>query len=255
MVDKIKVRILFDEHIPSDLRKEVANYKAEREKLLEELTEENSDFLMCVRCHSFALEHACIVTPERPPICGGKTYDQIRTSAILDDINTTTRFKRNVRSMMIDKGKCLDPDKGEYLGVNKAMYQVTNGKVERISLHSIAQFPPTSCSCFAGVVFYLKGMDGIGIMHRQFEGTAPDGRSWNDLAAEAGGKQGTLITGIALKYMNSEKFLQGDGGWDSVFWMPKSLLEKYAPPGVTIATEEDVETMADLDGFLKSQNR
>jgi len=252
MVDKVKVRIFFDEDIPSDLRTAVTQYKEKREIHLNDLTEENSEFLMCVRCRSFALEHGCIVTPERPPICGSKTYDQIRASAILDDINTTTRFKWNIRSLMIDKGKCLDPHTGEYLGVNKAIRQVTNGKVERISIHSIAQFPPTSCSCFGGVAFFLNGIDGIGIMNRKFGGIAPDGRSWNDLAAEAGGKQGTRITGISLKYLNSKKFLQGDGGWDRVFWMPKILLDKYAPDGYTIATEEDVQTVEDLEDFRRS---
>lgn len=255
MVDKIKVRILFDEHIPPDLRTAATEYKDKREKHLKGLTEENSDFLMCVRCHSFALEHACFVTPERPGICGSKSYDQIRTSAILDDMNTTTLFKWNIRSLVIDKGKCLDPDKGEYLGVNKAIRQVTDGKVERVNIHSIAEFPPTSCSCFAGVAFFLKSTDGIGIMHRSFKGISPDGRSWNDLAAEAGGKQGSRIAGMALSYMNSKKFLQGDGGWDSVFWMPKTLLKKYAPEGYAIATEEDARSIEELESFLKSHNR
>ena len=55
-------------------------------------------------------------------------------------------------------------------------------------------------------------------------------------------------------YMNSKKFLMGDGGWDRVFWMPKSLVDKFAPRECEIATEEDVVTLADLKGFLKTHN-
>ncbi len=37
--------------------------------------------------------------------------------------------------------------------------------------------------------------------------------------------------------------------------MPKSLVEKYAPEGYAIATEEDAGTIADLENFLKFHNR
>ena len=253
MIDRVKVRVLLDEKIPSSLRKAVSDYKNKRAKHLRELTEENADFCMCVRCRSFALDHACVITPERPPICG-KSYDQIRTSALLDDLNTTGYFKKHIRSFVIDKGKCIEPVKGEYLGANKMVAQVTGGNVERVFLHSIAEFAHTSCSCFQGIAFYLNGMDGIGIMHRSFKGVCPDGRSWNDLAAEAGGKQGKKVAGIALSYLNSKKFLQGDGGWDMVVWMPKTLVGKYAPEGHAIATEEDASNINELERFLKSNS-
>ncbi len=80
-------------------------------------------------------------------------------------------------------------------------------------------------------------------------------RSGDSEPCEAGEKQSTGITGIALSYMNSKKFLQGDGGWNSVFWMPEALLEKYAPDGIAIATEENARTMEDLKDFLKFHNR
>ena len=53
--------------------------------------------------------------------------------------------------------------------------------------------------------------------------------------------------------MRSIKFLQADGGWNRVVWMPKEIqdrIKEYMPPEIIpkIATEKDV---TDLDGLKK----
>ena len=83
-------------------------------------------------------------------------------------------------------------------------------------------------------------MGGIGLMHRGFEGEAPDGSTWNDLANRAGGKQQPGITGVGIGYMRSPSFLQGDGGWKSVKWMTRKLRDEvgeHAPEAAAIPTE------------------
>ena len=74
----------------------------------------------------------------------------------------------------------------------------------------------------------------------------------------SGGKQLPGFVGISIAYMKSPKFLQGDGGWERVVWLPKELKERVKdaiPPELydKIATEEDVKTTDELIKFLKER--
>ena len=74
-----------------------------------------------------------------------------------------------------------------------------------------------------------------------------------------GGKQVVGFLGIGMAYFRSKKFLQADGGWYRVVWMPKELKEKvlkYIPEDMRdkIATEEDAKTIDELKEFLKRVN-
>ncbi len=71
-----------------------------------------------------------------------------------------------------------------------------------------------------------------------------------------GGKQVVGFLGIGIAYFRSKKFIQADGGWYRVVWMPKDLKErvaKYIPDDIRdkIATEEDAKTLDELKEFLK----
>lgn len=77
------------------------------------------------------------------------------------------------------------------------------------------------------------------------------------MAGEAsGGEQQPGFVGVSYGYMESDKFLQYDGGWERVVWMPKALKErmKHAIPDELydkIATEEDATTVEELREFLE----
>jgi CO dehydrogenase/acetyl-CoA synthase beta subunit len=86
MIDTVNVRVILDEHIPPSFKKAGSEYKNNRAKHLRELAEENTDFCMCARCRSFALDHACVIKPERQPICD-KSYDEIRILIIVFAFN------------------------------------------------------------------------------------------------------------------------------------------------------------------------
>jgi len=58
--------------------------------------------------------------------------------------------------------------------------------------------------------------------------------------------------------MRSPKFLQADGGYKRVVWMPKQVKEKvkaFIPKELVdkIATEEDAKTIEELKAFLKEK--
>jgi acetyl-CoA decarbonylase/synthase complex subunit beta len=74
----------------------------------------------------------------------------------------------------------------------------------------------------------------------------------------AGGRQVDGFHGISIEYMRSPKFLNADGGWNRVVWLPKEVKERvkdFIPKDVVdkIATEEDAQNIDALKAFLKEK--
>jgi len=72
------------------------------------------------------------------------------------------------------------------------------------------------------------------------------------------GVQHSGFIGVGLAYLRSPKFLQGDGGWERVVWMPshlKSSLRDIIPPEIydRIATEEEAGDLEALTKFLRAK--
>jgi acetyl-CoA decarbonylase/synthase complex subunit beta len=107
------------------------------------------------------------------------------------------------------------------------------------------------------VAFYIPELDGIGIVNRDFRGETPLGIPFSAMAGQcSGGKQVEGFSGLSLEYMRSPKFLQADGGYHRVIWMPRELKEsvlEFIPEDVRdkIATEEDATSIKDLRRFLR----
>ena len=113
--------------------------------------------------------------------------------------------------------------------------------MQRVFLHSVREHPHSSCGCFAALAWWSDDMGGLGLMHRGFDGAAPDGSTWNSLANRAGGKQQPGLTGVGPAYLRSPRFLQGDGGWAAVKWMTAKLkadLLADVPAVAGVPTEE-----------------
>lgn len=65
--------------------------------------------------------------------------------------------------------------------------------------------------------------------------------------------------GVSLEYLKSRKFLQADGGWDRVVWVPAEILDRIAPflpEGVRerTANEQDAGTIEELRAFLEQHD-
>ena len=120
-------------------------------------------------------------------------------------------------------------------------------------------FPHTSCGCFEGTAFYIPEVDGLGVVHRDFKGATVNGLPFSTMAdSTAGGRQVDGFHGISIEYMRSPKFLQADGGWSRIVWMPAVLKERvkdFIPKEVVdkISTENDVKTVEELKRFLETK--
>jgi acetyl-CoA decarbonylase/synthase complex subunit beta len=134
------------------------------------------------------------------------------------------------------------------------------GEITRVQLYTAFGRPHTSCGCFEGVAFYIPEVDGFGIVHRGFKDTTVNGLGFSTIAdSTAGGRQVDGFHGLSIEYMRSPKFLQADGGWKRIVWMPKEVKERVknfvaAEILDKVATEDDAKTIDELKTFLKEHN-
>jgi acetyl-CoA decarbonylase/synthase complex subunit beta len=250
LIGPIKVTFLFDDAVKDEYGC-VLEFINLRTSQVKEATDESEPYFYgCTRCRSFSLAHACTVTPDRPSQCGSRPWYRVKAQAILAPNSVYNP------SQLIKKGKFLDPVRGEYEGVNRSTAKRTGGRVTRVYLHSIFNYPHTACSCFQNIAFYIPKVDGIGLMHRGYKGEAPDGSTWTKLANKVAGRQYQAgAVSFSVDYMASTKFLQGDGGWERVVWITSNLkkaTEKAIPLHLrdVIATDVDVKTMEDLGKWV-----
>jgi len=210
--------------------------------------EEVDTFYGCTLCQSFAPTHCCVITPQRYANCGAISWFDGRASARVDPKGPV---------FTIEKGEVIDPEKGEYSGINEVVKKKTLGAVNRVWLYTGFGYPHTSCGCFEAVAFYVPEVDGFGIVHRGFKDVTVNGLPFSTLAdSTAGGRQIDGFHGVSIEYMRSPKFLQVDGGWNRIVWMPASVKERvkdFIPKEVVdkIATENDAKTVDELKAFLK----
>lgn len=215
------------------------------------LRDEDVDvFYGCLLCQSFAPTHVCAITPSRTSGCGAISWFEGRAAAKVDP---------NGPIFEIPKGEVIDSLKGEFSGINEVVKDKSNGTVDRVYLHSIFDYPHTSCGCFEAIAFYIPEVDGIGIVNRDFHGVTPFGIPFSTMAGQVGGgvqSQGFL--GIGIAYLRSTKFLQADGGWERIVWMPSDLkdrVKEVIPIEIydKIATETDATELEGLQSFLKEK--
>jgi acetyl-CoA decarbonylase/synthase complex subunit beta len=213
--------------------------------------EEVDSFYGCTLCQSFAPSHICVITPQRYANCGAISWFDGRAAAKVDPKGPV---------FTIQRGETIDSEKGEYSGVNQVVKDKSLGDIDRVQLYSAFGYPHTSCGCFEGVAFYIPEVDGFGIVHRDFKGPSVNGLPFSTMAdSTAGGRQIDGFHGISIEYMRSPKFLQGDGGWRRVVWVPSAVKERvkeFIPAELEpkILTEKEAQTLDNLKDALKTRN-
>ncbi|MCD6257060.1 CO dehydrogenase/CO-methylating acetyl-CoA synthase complex subunit beta [Candidatus Aerophobetes bacterium] len=260
IVDKVQVTLITDEEKMKKPLEEAKKIYHQRDERLAGMTDEDVDtFYSCILCQSYAPDHVCIVTPERLGLCGAYTWLDCKASYQLNPHGPNEPVK---------KGKCLDPVKGEWEGVNEYLKVKSHGNLERFKAYSIMEDPMTSCGCFECIVAVLPEANGVMIVNREFTGMTPIGMTFSTMAGQVGGGVQTPgFLGIGKVYITSRKFISADGGIKRVVWMPSELkeeirerlekrLEEMGDPEFIdkIATEKDATTSEELLEFLKKKN-
>ncbi len=219
ILDKVQVKILTDEQKVVELRETARKVFAERDKRIAGMTDEDVDtFYSCTLCQSFAPNHVCVVSPERPGLCGA--YSWLDCRAAYEIIPTGP-------NQPISKGKCIEPTIGQWDKVNAFVLKASGGNVERMSQYSMITDPMTSCGCFECIAAVLPSTGGIMIVNREFPEMTPCGMKFSTLAGTVGGGQQTPgFIGHSKHYILSRKFIAAEGGIKRVVWMPTMLKEE-----------------------------
>jgi len=165
----------------------------------------------------------------------------------------------------VEKGRCIDPAKGEWESINQFVYDNSHRSVERVCLYSLMDAPMTSCGCFECIMAVLPEANGFMIVNREYAGMTPLGLAFSTLAGSVGGGHVTPgFLGVGRRYVISPKFISAEGGLPRLVWMTKELrddlaeglgerAEKLEMPDLPgqIATEEDATTLDELLAFLE----
>ena len=252
IIKKIQTTFITD---PGEVKKryqEAVEIYEERDKRVRGMTDNDVDvFYGCTLCQSFAPTHVCIISPQRYANCGAISWLDGRAAAKVDPKGPL---------FAIEKGTSIDENTGEYEGSNKVVSDKSLGEISRVQLYTAFGYPHTSCGCFEATTFYVPEVDGMGIVYRESKEATPIGLSFGAIAdSTAGGRQVDGFHGLSLEYMKSPKFLQVDGGWKRIVWLPtqlKEMLKEYIPTELfnKIPTDNEVKTVEELKTFLKAQN-
>jgi CO dehydrogenase/acetyl-CoA synthase beta subunit len=175
-------------------------------------------YYSCTLCQTFAPNHVCVITPERPALCGAISW--------LDG-KIAYEISPSGANQPIDKGTQLNAQTGEFEGVNRFVRKASHGEVDRCTLYSVMEYPMTCCGCFEAIALMLPEVNGIMVVNREFKGETPSGMSFSTLAGTiGGGAQTPGFAGISKNYILSDRFLQGEGGIERLVWIPSQLKEE-----------------------------
>lgn len=251
IIEKMQVTFVTDPDKIKELYDQALKIYEARDARARGLKDEEVDkFYGCVLCQSFAPSHVCVITPQRYSNCGAISWFDGRAAASIDPKGPL---------FTIERGELIDAIKGEFSGVNEAVKKKSLGEITKVELYTAFGYPHTSCGCFEAVAFYIPEVDGFGIVHRGHKDVTVNGLAFSTIAdSTAGGRQVDGFHGLSIEYMRSPKFLQADGGWKRIVWIPKEVKERvktYIPPEVVdkIATEENAKNVDELKSFLKER--
>lgn len=218
IVDRVEVCIYTDPAEVSKHRQEAVRVYEQRDARLLSMTDDSVDELYsCTLCQSFAPNHCCVVTPERVGLCGAVSWLDAKAAYEIQPVGPNQPIK---------KEGVIDENTGRWDSVNEFVRQASNGSVEEVALYSFMDMPMTSCGCFEAILAIVPEANGLMVTTREHSGETPCGMTFSTLAGTVGGGvQSPGFMGVGRSYLNSRKFIKGDGGIRRVVWMPKSLKE------------------------------
>ncbi len=218
IVDKVAVGITTDAQEIAAITERAKPIWDARDERVADMTDESVDtFYSCTLCQSFAPNHVCIITPERLGLCGA--YNWLDGQAAYEISPTGC-------NQPVAKGKCINEVTGEWEGVNKFVYDHSNGTVKQFCAYSLMQTPMTSCGCFECILAIVPEANGFLVVNREYTGETPIGMPFSTLAGSVGGGAQTPgFLGVGRLYLASRKFIRAEGGLPRLVWMPKELKE------------------------------
>ena len=257
LLDAVSVTLITDKEKVLAAKKQAEQVYEERDARIRGMRDGDvNTYYSCTLCQTFAPNHVCVITPERPALCGAISW--------LDG-KIAYEMSPSGANQPVEKGSVINAQNGEFEGVNRFIKKASHGEVERCSLYSVMEYPMTCCGCFEAIALMLPEVNGIMVVNREFKGVTPSGMTFSTLAGTiGGGAQTPGFAGISKNYILSDKFLQGEGGMERLVWLPTQvkeelktrLVKKLTDAGLPdlfdkIADETNATTIEELIAFLE----
>ncbi len=257
LLDAVSVTLITDKEKVLAAKKQAEQVYEERDARIRGMRDGDvNTYYSCTLCQTFAPNHVCVITPERPALCGAISW--------LDG-KIAYEMSPSGANQPVEKGSVINAQNGEFEGVNRFIKKASHGEVERCSLYSVMEYPMTCCGCFEAIALMLPEVNGIMVVNREFKGVTPSGMTFSTLAGTiGGGAQTPGFAGISKNYILSDKFLQGEGGMERLVWLPTQvkeelktrLVKKLTDAGLPdlfdkIADETNATTIEELMAFLE----
>ena len=219
IMDKIQIKIYTNPEDVAILKQKAKEAFRHRDERLRSLTDETVDtFYSCSLCQSFAPNHVCAISPERPGLCGAYNWLDCKAAFEINPVGPNQPIK---------KGEVIDERLGIWKGINEFVYKASHQKLESFSAYSMMADPMTSCGCFEVIVTILPVTNGVMAVNREFPDMTPCGMKFSTIAGMVGGGiQTPGFIGISKYFICSKKFIRADGGLKRLVWMPKMLKEE-----------------------------
>lgn len=260
LLDAVQVTLITEEKAVIAEREKAEAVYLERDERIRGMKDTDVDtFYSCTLCQTFAPHHVCIITPERPALCGAITWLDGKIAYEIAPAGA---------NQPVEKGKLIDRERGEFEGVNRFVKKASHGEVDRCSLYGIMEFPMTCCGCFECIAVMLPEVNGFMVVSREFKGETPSGMTFSTLAGTiGGGAQTPGFAGISKGFILSDRFLQAEGGIERLVWIPSILKEEIGNRlrehlsakqleslYEKIGDEKNAGTIEELSAFLASVN-
>ena len=237
VVDKCQVKIVVDAEKNAELRRHANEVFDKRDERLKSMTDESvPQFYSCIMCQAFSPSHVCIVTPERLGLCGAVSWLDAKATNELDPTGPC---------QVVSKEKCVDENIGRYEDVDEAVFTLSHGALEHVTLYSLIEDPMTSCGCFECICGIEPCSMGVVITTREFAGMTPLGMSFSEMASmTGGGVQTPGFMGHGKHYIASKKFIKAEGGVKRLVWLPSELKEQ-----IRSKLDATAKELYDIDNF------
>jgi len=120
LLDAVSVMLITDEAKVREAKKDAEKVYEERDTRIKGMRDtEVSTYYSCTLCQTFAPNHVCIITPERPALCGAISW--------LDG-KIAFEISPSGANQPVEKGAVINTLNGEFDGVNKFVKKASHGK-------------------------------------------------------------------------------------------------------------------------------
>ena len=231
---KVGVSVVYDQHRLEQIQSLVYSFRLKRRDELRCRSELESPFFVSLKHSHITPDYLGIATASQPPM-HGERYSEIMTRALLTPDPTYLPIK---------KGPLLDPHTREFAGVNKLFNLLTDGRIRRVQLHSVEEFPLPSSLRFDNAALKLPDGRGIVLVDRHYQGNVPGLGRMEQIVAGMVGRQVAGRLGFADDYLSSDNFLRGSGGWRRVVWLTSAVQEKARQRGIELDLPTEKRTVS-----------